>query len=130
MIVALLVITMLLVGGALLSQDLVIRARLLREETRELHLQSVLDSAVAQMLAKYRADVYFEGREELAIDGGKAIMDATNVGGTTRRVEIEAEYQGLKRYIEIDIYASPGEAVRLTDHRPASAASESLRDLE
>ena len=131
LVVALLVITLLFAGGALLSQDLVVRARLLREETRELHLQSVLDSAVAKMMAKYRTDVYFEGQEEVSIDGGKALMDATIVGGPVRRVEIAAEYHGLKRNIVIELYANIGEAIRLTDHRPAAVTTtRSSRDAE
>ena len=130
LVVALLVITLLFAGGALLSQNLVVSARLLREETRELHLQSVLDSAVAKIMAKYRSDVYFEGREEVSIDGGKAVMDATLVGGTVRRVEIAAEYHGLKRNIVIHLYANVGDPIRLTDHRPAAVAAGSLQDSE
>lgn len=130
LVVALLVITLLFAGGALLSQDLVVSARLLREETRELHLQSVLDSAVAKIMAKYRADVYFEGREEVSIDGGKAVMDATIVGGPVRRVEIAAEYHGLRRNIVIQLYANVGDPIRLTDHRPAALAAGRLQGSE
>lgn len=119
LLVALLVILMLFVGGALLTQELVVRARLLREETRELHLQSVLDSAVARMMARYRTEIYFEGREELSIDGGKAVMDATNIGGAVRQVEIAANYFGLRRNIVIRLHVWPGDPIRLTDYRPA-----------
>lgn len=117
MVVALLVITLLLAGGALLAQELVTRAALLRSETNELHLQNVLDSAVSQMMAKYRDEPDFAGDDQLAIDGGKAKMRAQRRGVDQRRADITANYKGLKRRAVVYFEVKSGHPVRLIDYR-------------
>jgi hypothetical protein len=83
----------------------------------------VLDSAVSLMMATYQKDPTFEGGKSLALESGKATIFAEKVGGTGRRVEIAAEYHGLKRKIEVRLYVKPGESVRLLDWQPLLGAS-------
>ncbi len=123
MIVALLVITLLVAGGALMVQELITRANLLRAETNELHLQGVLDSAVAKMMAKYNEDIFFAGATSLAIGGGDAEMEAEVVSITQRKVTIEAKYHGLRRRIEIALYVETGHPIRLLDWKPILGVS-------
>lgn len=123
MIVALFVITLLVAGGALMVQELVTRANLLRAETNELHLQSVLDSAVSKMMAKYKEDPFYTGQTSLEIDGGEAAMEAEVAGATLRRVAIAARYHGLKRRIEIALYVEVGQPIRLLDWKPVIGAA-------
>lgn len=117
MVVALLIVALLIAGGALLAQELMTRSRLLRAETNELHLQNVLDSAVSHMMAKYRNDVDFEGEDQLKIDGGRAKMKAERVSSTLRRVEITAHYRGLQRRAVVGIHAEISQPIRLVDYQ-------------
>lgn len=118
LIVALVLIALLILGGALMVQELVTRANLLRAETNELHLQSVLDSSVSRIMATYKEDPGHEGQSTLAIDGGEATLDAEILSPDRRRVEIAADYHGLRRRIEIELLVEIGHPVRLVDWRP------------
>ena len=122
LIVVLVVIVLLIAGGALLMQELVVRANLLRQETNELHLQSLLDSAVAEMMAKYREDPDFAGTAELEIGEAKASMAAEIAGITLRKVQIEANYHGLRRRVEVSILAASDQPIRLVDWQPLLAS--------
>lgn len=122
LIVTLLLITLLLAGGALMAQELVTRANLLRSETNDLHLQGVVDSAVARMMAKYKESSLFAGVFELEIGGGKAVMEAELVSSTQRRVAIDASYHGLHRRIVIWLYVNPSQPIRLLDWEPVIGA--------
>jgi hypothetical protein len=122
MVVALLVITLLIAGGALLAQELLMRSMLLGEETGELHLQNILDSAVSHTMAKYRNQPDFEGADTLEIDGGEARIFAEVVSVYHRRVSIEALYRGEKRKAVVQLYVATGEPIRLTDWDPVSSS--------
>lgn len=116
MVVALLIVALLIGGGALMAQELMTRARLLRGETNELHLQNVLDSAVSHMMAEYRYNPNFEGSDQLKVDGGRARIKAQRVGPDLRRLEITAAYRGLERRAVVGLYVDPAHPIRLVDY--------------
>lgn len=116
MVVALLIIALLIAGGALMAQELMKGSRLLRGETSELHLQNVLDSAVSHMMAEYRYNPDFEGSDQVKVDGGEARIRAQRVGPDLRRLEITAAYRGLERRAVVGLYVNPAHPIRLVDY--------------
>jgi len=117
MIVALLIITLLVAGGALMVQELMVRSKLLRAEANELHLQNVLDSAVSHMMAKYRYDLLFAGEDHLSIDGGVAKIRAEVAGTELRKLTIDAQYHGLRRQAVVALFVKSDQPIRLIDYQ-------------
>lgn len=118
LLVALVVVALLLIGGALLTQELVNGSNLLRAETNELHLQAALDSGVAYMMATYQINPYFSGTVDLKVGKSQAFVEAELAGGSLRKLKVEGTYAGMHRRVEVTLSVIPGNPVQMIDWKP------------
>ncbi len=116
LIAALVVIALMMAGGALLAASLQYRMWLLRQETQSIHLTALADAGVALALDRFSLSHFWDGVGKQPMDGG------------TFAVDVEMGDQAMTRVVTVTATWGPaGRAVRaevrLFDRRPPKVIS-------
>lgn len=120
----LIAVLLLLGAGALLVLHVQVRMALVRDQQRNMALQSLLDSGYAVVAGTVREDYGFDGELELELDGGLVRMEIDRIVGLglppgLRHVDMTAFYRGEVRRAEGFLrIPSPGAAPELYGLEP------------
>lgn len=113
LLLALLVMMTLSAAAFLVIAQMHLRLASALDESRNVHLRVLVDSGVALSLGRISEDRDFAGPIEQRLNRGTVRCDVASLGGSRRRVRIQAEYGGERRTYVAEVSAPKNRPVRL-----------------
>jgi hypothetical protein len=114
LLAAIVVLLLVASAAALLASHLSLKARLVSQETRRIHLVALSDAAMAAALAELAAKSSFRGHDERAFGDGLIASRVRSLPDDQAEVTAVATYRGWRRQTRALVALQPSGPVLLT----------------
>lgn len=93
-----------LVALSLVAAHLHGRMLLVREQYRDVHVQSLVDAGIAHAMAQIYDRIAYDETERLELDDGEVVVEVSIAGVQRRWVDVWARYRGEERSLRVEVF--------------------------
>jgi len=108
LLVALIVLVLVASAGALVATHFGVRARLLAQEARRIHLAAMADAVISESLAHLAQSSTFAGVSNQEFGGGTISSEISSLPDNRREILASASYRGWTRQVRVQVWLKTG----------------------